>query len=84
MTSLVAKQVPFAGTPVRLLNPNMCAARSIPLAIESRVPPSIVWLRQVRRSAWILIAVCSLFRVGDTLVGEGPAFAAASAIAAGS
>lgn len=30
----------------------------------------IVWLRQVRRSSWILITLCLIFRVGDAIVPE--------------
>ncbi|WP_189338374.1 hypothetical protein [Sphingobium sp. SCG-1] len=30
------------------------------------------WLRQVRRSAWLLIAACLLFRAGDALANEAP------------
>lgn len=46
----------------------------------SRISPFIVWLRQVRRSAWVLIGLCSLFRMGDALIGPdlsaGAGFAA--------
>ena len=37
-------------------------------AVPSRISPFIAWLRQVRRSAWILIGLCSLFRMGDALI----------------
>ncbi len=37
------------------------------------LPPFIAWLRQVRRSAWVLIVLCSIFRIGDALTPE-PAF----------
>lgn len=43
----------------------------------------VAWLRQVRRSAWLLIGCCLIFRVGDALVtdvtlpaGGAPALAA--------
>jgi len=34
------------------------------------VPSFIAWLRQLRRSAWILIACCCVFRIGDALLND--------------
>lgn len=36
------------------------------------VPPFIGWLRRVRRSAWRLIALCLVLRVGAALVPDAP------------
>jgi hypothetical protein len=36
--------------------------------------PFIAWLRRTRRSAWLLIGLCLVYRVGDAIVGGSPAF----------
>lgn len=36
--------------------------------------PFIAWLRRTRRSAWLLIGLCLIYRVGDAILGESPAF----------
>ncbi|WP_294251398.1 hypothetical protein [uncultured Sphingomonas sp.] len=38
----------------------------------STLPPFIAWLRRLRRSAWLLIAVCMLVRIGTAIVQETP------------
>ncbi|WP_156140990.1 hypothetical protein [Sphingomonas sp. 37zxx] len=30
----------------------------------------IAWLRQTRRSAWLLIGICVVGRVGDAVIGD--------------
>jgi len=33
----------------------------------------ILWLRQVRRSTWILLALCMVLRVGGAVIHDDPA-----------
>ena len=35
--------------------------------------PFIAWLRRTRRSAWLLIGLCLIFRVGDAVLGDSAA-----------
>ncbi len=62
MTILVVGRGPFAPAFVRHRPPAL-----------ADLPPFIAWLRQVRRSAWVLIVLRSIFRIGDALT-RGPAF----------
>ncbi len=41
--------------------------------IATAPTPFIAWLRRTRRSAWLLIGLCLVFRVGDAVVGESHA-----------
>ncbi len=43
------------------------------MGIDREAPGAFTaWLRQVRRSAWLLIAICILFRVGDAIIHDAP------------
>jgi hypothetical protein len=48
----------------------MAAAEVVRAQARTDIPPFIAWLRQLRRSAWVLIALCSVFRVGDALLND--------------
>lgn len=48
----------------------MTVAEAVRAPAPTDIPPFIAWLRQLRRSAWVLIALCSVFRVGDALLSE--------------
>lgn len=39
-------------------------------SIVPPVSPFIAWLREFRRSAWILIGLCALFRIGDAIMTQ--------------
>ncbi|WP_070154990.1 hypothetical protein [Sphingobium phenoxybenzoativorans] len=45
--------------------------------------PFISWLRQTRRSAWLAIGLCLLFRAGDALIHDGSLAPGSPALAAG-
>lgn len=36
------------------------------------LPRFIAWLRRLRRSAWLLIAACTLLRIGAAIVPDAP------------
>lgn len=38
--------------------------------IATAPTPFIAWLRRTRRSAWLLIGLCLVFRVGDAVLGN--------------
>ncbi|WP_165831010.1 hypothetical protein [Sphingomonas pokkalii] len=41
--------------------------------IATAPTPFIAWLRRTRRSAWLLIGLCLVFRVGDAVLGDSTA-----------
>lgn len=43
----------------------------------------VAWLRQMRRAAWTLILFCTIFRIGDAVVHDGPYLASTSPALAG-
>jgi hypothetical protein len=43
------------------------------MSVFAKAPNAfIVWLRQMRRSAWVLIGLYIIWRVGDAAVQGGP------------
>ncbi|OAN63141.1 hypothetical protein A7X12_01330 [Sphingomonas sp. TDK1] len=50
--------------------------------LPTGLPPFIGWLRRIRRSAWRLIALCLVLRVGAALMPDAPLGHAETAAAA--
>lgn len=68
------------------LSPARAFARRDPIHAQTpsttSLPPFIGWLRRIRRSAWRLIALCLVLRVGAALVPDTPLDHAEAAAAA--